>query len=94
MIDMEKEITFGHGLTMDEGEELDDDLRAWAFDVIEAGYLCDLKLEKFNARSGAIKFEWYGAKKDVCKFFKHYSTYYVNESEETRNKTLETILNK
>ena len=93
MIDMEKEITFAHNVTLD-GNPITDFIGACAFVTIRSGYEFGLKLDEFIVDDIEIVFVWRGTKQEVYDWFTHYSTYQCRESEEVRNKTLEIILNK
>lgn len=93
MIDMNKEVIFRDGWTLD-GEPLDDRLKARASEVIARGYQYGLQLVEFNWDSELIYFGWYGAKKDLIAWYTYYSVNMTEETEEKRNAVVEIIRNK
>jgi hypothetical protein len=93
MIDMNKEIIFKDGWTLD-GGPVTDHIAACAFDAINLGYKYGLTLDRFYFDSEMIHFEWRGSKKNVLAWFTYTSTNLTSESEEERNATLEIIRNK
>lgn len=93
MIDMNKEVIFRDGWTLD-GEPLDNRTCACAFDAIRRGYEYGLILDQFEVDSEMIFFEWRGTKKALSGWYTYVSVNMTHESEEERNKTLEIIANK
>ncbi len=93
MIDMDKEIIFRDGWTLD-GGPISDYTAACAFDAIRLGYEYGLRLDEFYYDSEMIHFDWRGTKRAVSDWYTYVSVNMTRESEEARNATLEIIRNK
>ena len=93
MIDMNKEIIFRDGWTLD-GDPLTDRICLCAFDAIKLGYQYGLKLDQFDVDDEMVYFEWRGTKKGVSEWYTYVSINMARETEEKRNKTLQIIYNK
>ena len=93
MIDMNKEVIFRNGMTLD-GKPLTDYNRLCAFDLIKLGYQYGLRLNQFDIDDEMIYFEWCGTKKDASEWYTYVSINMIRESEEARNKILKIIYNK
>lgn len=93
MIDMNKEIVFKDGWTLD-GDKFDDFLKARALVVIAMGYNYGLKLEDFYYNSELVYFRWRGTKKSMEAWYTDYSISITCEPEERRNAAIEVIRNK
>lgn len=93
MIDMDKEIIFKDGWTLD-GKPLTDNTRLCAFDAIVLGYRYGLKLEQFGYDDEMVYFDWRGTKKDVSEWYTYVSINMARETEDVRNATLQIIYNK
>lgn len=95
MIDLDKEIIFKDGITVD------DSAVGWLqCDLDHAEYLCrlgqyfGLSLDKYEIDSELIYFEWRGAKRDVLNFYNYYAIQMTNETIEEIRATIKIILNK
>ena len=93
MDNMFKEIVFKDGWTLD-GMLFDDYLKARACEVIALGYTYGLTLVKFRYDPEMVEFHWRGTKRAMLAWYDYQSRNMSTESEENRNKALETIRNK
>lgn len=90
MTDMQKEIVFRDGWTLD-GLPFDEFLKARACDIIELGYYYGLKLDEFYCDTETVYFTWRGTKRSMLDW---YSRYGANDPEERKQATIQIILNK
>lgn len=93
MIDMNKEVIFRDGWTLD-GGPVTNEIAACAFDAVILGYKYGLKLEQFYYDDEMIHFEWKGSKQNVSDWYTYVSVNMIRESEYVRNATLKIIANK
>lgn len=93
MIDMNKEVIFRDGWTLD-GGPVTNKIAACAFDAIILGYKYGLKLEQFYYDDEMVYFEWRGTKQNVSDWYTYVSINMARESEYARNATLKIIANK
>lgn len=93
MIDMNKEIVFTEGWTLD-GLPFDDTLKARALDVIMLGGEYGLVLDQIYIESDMVCFQWSGRKGAMLAWYNNQSRRFSSESDESRNRALETIRNK
>lgn len=94
MNDMNKEIIFRDGWTLEKGETITQKMAACAADAINQGYKHGLKLNEFSYDPDMIFFEWCGSKQAVMDWYTYVSVNMCRESEEERNRTLKIISNK
>ena len=93
MIDMDKEVIFRDGWTLDDGP-VTDKIAACAFDAINLGYKYGLTLDQFYYDSEMIHFDWRGTKRALKDWYTYVSVNMMRESEYERNATLQVIFNK
>lgn len=95
IISMDKVIVFKDGIDLPNGkEDLTHELLAKITRIQELGRGFGLTLDVFEIYNDLVYFEWRGAKRDVLRFYTHYSETMTSESEETRIKTYNIILRK
>lgn len=95
MVDLSKEIIFRDGITLDNGVgDLDDSLLAAVENIRELGISYGLSLDKFEINDELIYFEWRGTKRDMLRFYTHYSERMTTESLDKRKEAQKIILGK
>lgn len=93
MNEMDKEIIFRDGWTLD-GGPVTDRIAACAFDAIALGYRYGLILDQFYYDSEMVHFDWRGTKRAVMDWYTYVSCNMCSETEEERNTTLQIIRDK
>ena len=93
MTDMNKEVIFRDGWTLDCGL-VTERIAACAFDAIKLGYDYGLKLNRVGYDLEMIRFEWCGTKQQLTDWYTYVSINMMDETEEERNKVLQVIANK
>jgi hypothetical protein len=95
MIDLNKEIVFRDGWTLDNGvEDLTERILGNAGYQCELGQKYGLSLDKFEINSELIYFEWRGTKRDVLNFYTYYAKNMTNETDDEIEATRQIILSK
>ena len=94
MIDLNKEIVFRDGWTLEREEDLTDDVLNNTSHVRALGKHFGLSLDEFEIFSDLIYFEWRGTKRNLLKFYTYVSKNMTSESPEKRKATQLIILNK
>jgi hypothetical protein len=92
MIDMDKEIIFRDGWTLDSGP-VTQKIAACAFDAINLGYKYGLTLDQVYYDSEMIHFNWRGTKRAMAAWYTYVSNIMMRETEDERNAVLEIIRN-
>lgn len=95
MVDLYKEIIFRDGITLDNGaKDLTESFLANVNRICELGKNFGLSLDKFEIDDELVYFEWRGTKRNVLRFYNHYSRSMTSESLERRKETQKIILAK
>jgi hypothetical protein len=95
MINLDKEVVFKDGISLDNGvEDLTDSFLDHVEHIIEVGKSFGLSLDRFEITDELVYFEWRGTKRDMLRFFTYYSKNMTIESFEKRKETQKIILNK
>ena len=94
MIDLNTEVVFRDGWTLEREEDLTDDVLYNASYVCALGKHFGLSLDEFEIFSDLICFKWRGTKRNLLKFYTYVSKNMTSESPETRKATQLIILNK
>jgi hypothetical protein len=95
MVDLQKEIIFRDGITLENGvNEMTESF------LTNVGHECDLgrkfglSLDRFEIDAEVVYFEWRGTKRDMLRFYTYVSKNMTTESPEIRKATQKIILSK
>lgn len=95
MIDLNKEIFFNDGISLDNGvKDLTERFLGNVGYICQLGQHFGLSLDKFEIDSELVYFTWRGTKRNVLRFFTYYSKNMTCESLEKRKRTQLILLNK
>lgn len=95
MIDLNKEVIFRDGITLDNGvRDLTDSFLDNVYHICDLGKYFGLSLDKFEIDDELVYFEWRGTKKNMLRFYTYYSKNMTSESLESRVTTQKIILAK
>ena len=95
MIDLQKEIIFRDGWTLDCGtQDITEQLLSNAGHVCDLGRGFGLSLDYFGIDSKMIYFDWRGTKYNMLRFYTYCSKNVVSESPKKRKAVLNIILGK
>ena len=94
MIDLDKIIVFRDGWTLDGVQDLTERTLGNAGYQCELGQRFGLSLDKFEVDDEMIMFIWRGTKRDVLRFYTHYSKHHTSETLEQRKAVQRIILAK
>jgi hypothetical protein len=95
MIDLNKEVIFRDGITLDNGvRDLTDSFLDNVHHICNLGKYFGLSLDKFEINDELVYFEWRGTKKNMLRFYTYYSKNMTSESLESRVTTQKIILAK